>query len=807
MNTTFFQCIDRVTGFQTTGRGIEVELGTHEHEMLRVDVLCDDVIRLKISRNRVFDETPTHAVCADLVNVQAGFSVENNDKEITVRTSAMSLTVYREPFVIEARRADGSFLLQTHVDNEGRGWAYATLNDEFVVRRRCKREDAFYGLGEKTGRFNRRGRNFALWNSDVLSPSLAGGITDTSDGSLPTDPTSTEFDPYYISIPFFYHMPIQNAAMSGFFIDNSYRGRFEWVNPEEYLFHFEGGQYTEYLFAGPSMRDILASYTWLTGRISPPPLWSLGYHQCRWFAYTQEKVEALAEKMRSSEIPCDVIWLDIDHMDGYRVFTWDRKRFPTPEEMIARLRGDGFRVVTIIDPGVKYEHGYAVFDEAVQRDVLCKTEGGAIYLGQVWPGRTAFPDFVKPEARKWWGELNAKHVRSGLSGIWNDMNEPATGDIPDGAMRFDGGRAPHARYHNQYALLMAMGTVEGLLAAMPDKRTFVLSRAGSAGIQRYAANWLGDNMSRWEHLWMGIPMALGLGISGQPFVGADIGGFMENSNPELLVRWYQYGALTPFCWNHNSANQADQYPWVFGEIVEKLCKAAIDLRYRLMPYIYASFCQAAETGSPVQRPLLFDFQSDLTTREIDDEYLFGDALLVAPIYTEGCTERQVYLPAGTWHHWQTGEVFSGKQFVVAAAPMDYIPVYARGGTIIPMWPSAPKSTMDYHPTTIELHVFLPREDSVTRSFLQEDDGQSFAIREGGFWRTEFVLRKDGARVRIEATVSGKGYPEFRRERFAIVIHGGKVTNLTGVDNLHRLTADSFELIPGTADFSIEMDLT
>jgi alpha-glucosidase len=219
------------------------------------------------------------------------------------------------------------------------------------------------------------------------------------------------------------------------------------------------------------MRDILSAYTWLTGRMSPPPLWSLGYHQCRWFAYTQPKVVELAAKLRDKELPCDVIWLDIDHMDGYRVFTWDRERFPDPEGMLAGLGDDGFRVVTIVDPGVKFEPGYPVFDEAVRRDVLCRTEGGAIYLGQVWPGRTAFPDFVTAEARKWRGELNAAHVRSGLAGIWNDMNEPATGDIPDRAMRFGRGEFPHERYHNEYALLMAMGTVDGLLAAMPDKRS------------------------------------------------------------------------------------------------------------------------------------------------------------------------------------------------------------------------------------------------------------------------------------------------------------------------------------------------
>ena len=375
-----------------------------------------------------------------------------------------------------------------------------------------------------------------------------------------------------------------------------------------------------------------------------------------------------------------------------------------------------------------------MFDEAVRRDVLCRTEAGAVYLGQVWPGKTAFPDFVTPEGRRWWGELNAaKHVRSGLAGIWNDMNEPATGDIPPDAMRFGRGEFPHARYHNQYGLLMAMGTVEGLLDARPDQRTFVLSRAGSAGIQRYAANWLGDNCSRWDHLWMSIPMTLGFGVSGQPFIGADIGGFMENTNAELLVRWYQYGALTPFCRNHNCAGMTDQYPWSFGDAVEGLCRRALELRYRLLPYIYAAFLRSAETGEPVQKPLVFDFQHDRTTREIDDEYLFGDHLLVAPVYTEGCTARQVYLPPGTWYHWHTGERCVGGRYVVADTPMEFIPFYARGGAVIPMWPDAPASTMDHHPASLELHVFPPRRGRRKRfPRCTRTTAKTFAFRDGAF---------------------------------------------------------------------------
>jgi alpha-glucosidase len=796
----YFQCFRHAGTVTQSARGILMEV---EDELLRVDVLRDDVVRLKISRGRVFDETPSFAVCADLESGSPRFSVHEDGTRVELKTSALSVCIRKAPFSIDARRSDGSVIFESYEDPEGNHWAYSTINDEFIIRRKCSREDAFYGLGEKTGHLNRRGRDFTMQNLDVFDARTNAEFLEKTGPR--NDCMSTEFDPYYVTIPFFYHLPHATSDMAGFFIDNGYRAHFEFSRRDEYRIHFRGGQYTEYIFAGPQMREVLGAYTWLTGRMQPPPIWALGYHQCRWFNYTRETLERLAATQRESQIPCDVLWLDIDYMDGYRVFTWNEKAFPAVKEMLDGLRAKGFRLITIIDPGVKYDPGYSVFDQAVERDVLCKTEGGAIYQGQVWPGKTAFPDFVTEEARQWWGELNALHVQSGVAGIWNDMNEPATGAIPPDAMRFGHGQYSHERYHNQYALLMAMGTTEGLLKAMPNQRTFVLSRAGFSGIQRYSANWLGDNCSRWEHLWMSLPMALGFGVSGQPFIGADIGGFGENTNAELLVRWMQCGALVPFCRNHNEKTCREQYPWAFGEAVEDLCRRSIQLRYRLMPYLYSQFMQAAETGAPVQIPLVFEFQDDAVVRDIDDQYLLGEHLLVAPIYTQGATARQVYLPAGTWYQWHTGEKLAGKRFIVAAAPMDYIPLYARGGSVIPMWPQAPDSTMGYHPEMIELHVFIPDEDGEFQSLLHEDDGDTFAFREGAFYRTVFVMRKAGAQITLDATVSGDGYPEFARREYRVVFHGG----IRGLVRVNEATVSMEEhtiLLKNTATrFQIEVE--
>ncbi|EWT00396.1 alpha-glucosidase [Intrasporangium oryzae NRRL B-24470] len=769
MRTDHFIRFERVTAVEETRRGLLADV---HGERLRVEVVRPDVVRLQMSRGGTFDEQPTYAVCVDPFERPVAWRAESDGEAWRIVTEAMTVTLWLDPFRIDVHRADGSVVLETAADEHGRYWTYATLNDAFTMRRRCGVGDAIFGLGEKGGHLDRKGRDFTMWNTDVLNPD---GTAEFRAGLAPDDPradmTSVEFDPYYVTIPFFYHQAGPGGAMSGSFVDNGYRGSYEFSRPTEYRIGFEGGQWTEYVFAGPSMPGILEAYTWLTGRASLPPLWSLGYHQCRWHAYSQDDVERLGARHRDDGFPCDGLWLDIEHMDGFRVFTWDESRFPDPAGMLKRLSEKGFRVISIVDPGVKRDPGYWVYDEGVERDVFCRTEGGDTYIGQVWPGDTAFPDFSTEEGRAWWGELNAGHVASGLAGIWNDMNEPATGSIPAERMLFQDGHASHARFHNQYALLMAMGTHEGLRSARPDLRTFILSRAGFAGIQRYAANWMGDNQSRWDHLWLSITMGSGFGVSGQPFVGADIGGFQGNSNAELFLRWMQLGVLTPFCRNHNEIGNIDQYAWAFGEAVHDHAREAVRLRYRLMPYIYAAFVRASETGEPVQRPLVFDHQDEPAAAAAEDQYLFGRDLLVAPVTAPGVTARQVYLPVGHWYDWHTGELHEGGRYVIAPTPMDRIPVYARAGAVIPMWPEAPPSTDGHHPETIELHAFEPVTDGRRESLLVEDDGLTFAALSGAHVRTTFVVTREAGEVAIETRTEGDGYPEHRRQAFHLVAHG------------------------------------
>lgn len=806
ISTKHFLPLGAVRSVEETPRGLLLGVGD---ERFRVDVLQNELLRLKISQAKVFDEEPTLAVVDD-ATPSVSFEVHQNDTSVTISTKRLKLVIRRDPFALSAFRADGSVIFEDADDEHGTPIGYLQLNDTFVVTRRIEAHDSIFGLGQKTGAADRRGRNFTMWNTDILQPDVLDHNR-LVESEQAQHGSSTSYDPYYSSTPFFYHCrgDSDHAAMAGFFIDNSYKGRFEFEHRSYYRYQFEGGQYTEYIFAGPDMPEILRSYTALTGRMAAPPLWSLGVHQCRFHDYTQDDIRRLSVEYRERDIPCDVMWFDIGYMNGYRVFTWDPKKFSDVTGLLSELKERQFRSVAIVDPGVKLDPGYPVFEEGYAKNFFCKTEGGKLYVGQVWPGRTVFPDFSREEVRTWWGELNARHTQVGLSGIWNDMNEPATGDVAPFAMRFDydGDNHPHERFHNQYALLMAMGTHEGLLAKNPTDRPFILTRAGFAGIQRYAAQWTGDNESKWSHLDMSISMSTSMGISGQAFVGSDMPGFMGRPTAEMTVRWVQYGALTPFCRFHNTLGEPGQYPWSFGHAVEERARDAIKLRYRLLPYIYTAFIEASEQGTPVQRPLVYQYQHDRQARETDDSYLLGRDLLVAPITEPAQTSRNVYLPEGSWVDFATGKVHRGNQYVTADAPLDRVPLFARGGSIVPTWAKAPASTMGYYPELVELNLFIPAQDGEFVSELREDDGVSNAHEAGAFLHTTFVVVRAGDQIKVRATVKGDGFKEFKRQTLRLVVRGDSVGQVRINGDLRDAPGGKVDFLNRGEAFNVEMSLT
>ncbi|MCX7708830.1 MAG: DUF4968 domain-containing protein, partial [Clostridia bacterium] len=504
---------------------------------LRIRMLAQDIFRVTFTYRDQYLNIPSFAVVSE--TGETDFSLEQNLEKVIIKTKALEISIAKKNGSMIVSDAAGKVISRDM--DAGFSWSKDTIR----CKKAMKNEDHFYGLGEKTGFLDKKGRKYLNWNTDE---------------SLHTP----NKDPLYKTIPFL--ITFNENYAYGIFVDKTCKTWFDLGEESKEYFTFEVDDFEMdyYFIFGPEIKKVIQSYTELTGRMELPPLWALGYQQCRWGYYPEEMVKDLADTFRTKQIPCDVIYLDIDYMDEYRVFTWNENRFPNPEKLMEDLRAQGFRVVTIVDPGVKKDSEYDVYLEGVKKDLFCKTATGDVYHGKVWPGDAAYPDFTKEETRKWWGEKHQALIGKGISGIWNDMNEPSdfTGDDPfdrtkatvpnDIIMENDGHPRTFRRYHNAYGFNMCKATYEGFITLKPEERPFMVTRSAYAGIQRYSSVWTGDNHSWWEHLASSMPLHMNIGMSGVPFVGGDVGGFQENATPELFARWMQLGVFTPFLRAHTT---------------------------------------------------------------------------------------------------------------------------------------------------------------------------------------------------------------------------------------------------------------
>jgi alpha-glucosidase len=420
--------------------------------------------------------------------------------------------------------------------------------------------------------------------------------------------------------------------------------------------------------------------------------------------------------------------------------------------MIAKLAKQGFKVVTIVDPGVKNDPKFGVLRRGEKAGAFVRApDGKGDFLGEVWPGEARFPDFLNEAARVWWGDEQKALQDAGVAGFWNDMNEPANFARPDKTLAPDAlhatdhGPAKHVDVHNLYGMQMSRASREGALRHRPDERPFVVTRATYAGGQRYSIVWTGDNSSCWEHLADSIQMFLNLGLSGAAFCGGDVGGFLDNTTPELLVRWLQFAAFTPFFRNHSNLGTIAQEPWAFGKEAEELCRTWIGLRYQFLPYWYALVAEAHRTGTPPMRPLLWHHPNDAVAVACGDQFLLGRNVLVAPVTRQGCAARAVYLPNDVWFDFWTGERHEGGRHVLAPTPIDRIPVFIRAGSLLPL--ADTRQHLDGPAdATITLHVWPgPRSELA----WYEDDGTSRAHERGESMARTLVQTTTGRTLRIE----------------------------------------------------------
>ena len=508
------------------------------------------------------------------------------------------------------------------------------------------------------------------------------------------------------------------------------------------------------MIAGPSPRYVIERYTALVGRMPLPPRWSLGYQQCRWSYAPDTRVREIAHGFRSRSIPCDVIYLDIDYMEGYRVFTWSAKNFPEPERLVRELGADGFHVAVILDPGIKADSTYAAYKTGLAGKNFLMYPDGRVFYGDVWPGRCAFPDFSSESGRRWWGDQMEGLVRTGVRGFWNDMNEPSVFNVPTktvdmSVIHNDGGlRTPHAKNHNVYGMQMTRASYEGAIRNNPAERPFVLTRASYAGGQRYSAAWTGDNVASWEHLSLALTMCLNFGLSGQPFCGSDIGGFIGYPPGELYARWLQLGIFTPLMRSHSVINEKNKEPWEYGDAFTAINRASIQLRYRMLPYIYTVMAEASMNGMPAMRPLVVEYPTDGRFAQESSSFLFGHDLLVAPVLAPDVRAREVQFPEGTWYDLWTGEPVTGGKNLTVQAPLERIPLFVREGAIIPTQ-QVMQHTGEQPIDPLTLTVYPLRTNGSASSAYYEDDGLSFDYQKGVVFRRVHAQQRIGSRLIVD----------------------------------------------------------
>lgn len=638
----------------------------------------DGAIKLRYEASGA-EARPSWAVVGELPDVPATVDVAAR----RLCTPALRVQI-DEACRVRVTDADGRVLVEDA--------APFTVGDAARLER-VTRADRVYGLGERVGGLDRRGRAWTFWNTDAYDPAIGGWRPDQ--------------DPLYQAIPLELHF--ETGRAHGVFTDEARRMVIDLGGERDTITAAGARSLEQYVIAGPQLADVVDRYTQLTGRPAMPPRWALGFQQSRWGYPDAATVEAVAARFRSEGIPADGIWLDIQHLRGYRSFTVDDAKFPP--EMFARLRAQGFAVIAIADPGIKIDPGWDVYDDGLAGGHFLAFEGIA------WPGASRWPDFSRPETRAWWGERILETADRGIDGIWLDVNEPTTfpeggggTTIPDDVpVHGDGQPTTMAQLHNVYALLQAKATYEAL--ATRDAHPFVLSRAGYAGIQRYAAVWTGDVPSTWSGLQQTLPMLLGLGMSGVPIVGSDIGGYSGHAGAELYARWLALGSISPFARAHVTADVPGQEPWMFGDDVTGLARERLRDRAWLRPYLESLADEAARTGAPILRPLVWHFPDDPETYDLGDQAMLGPSILVAPVVAEGAAARSVYLPAGRWYELHSGAFHDGPATIAAGAPLPALPVFVRAGAIIPttdaieIYPGA-SSTFTLHEdagrTTIEL---------------------------------------------------------------------------------------------------------
>ena len=700
-----------------------------ENKVGEVNFIDDGIAQFKEKDTSIFAFNPLDLISP--LEIEVSFS-----NDILKASTGRYTYLIKEDFLIDIKKdnklisssSNETLQKRTILNKELQEQEGHEVNEDenylFSIQKVISNEDYIYGLGDKSGFLNKLGYEYEMYNTDNPAPQVEC------------------FKALYKSIPFY--IVFNPSYQYGFFFDNTYKQHYDVgkTNPHIIKTSFKNGYFNYYFIGGDSLKEVVENYTFITGRMDLPQIWSLGNQQSRWSYMTENEVLEVAHKFRELDIPCDTLYLDIDYMDHYKVFTTNKETFPHFKEMVDELTAMNFKLVTIIDPGVKKESGYEVYENLIKNDLVA-TLNNETYYNEVWPGVSVYPSFIDPKTQDFWAEQIKFLVSLGVRGIWNDMNEPASfkGPLPDTVeFKMNDKIYYHDEVHNIYAHYMNKATYEGL-KKFDKRRPYIITRAGFSGTQRYATTWTGDQHSIYPHLQMMIPILLNLGMSGFPFAGTDIGGFCSDTTKELLIRFVEAGIFTPMFRNHSAMNTTRQEPWAFDNETLNIYRKMMKTRYEFIPYMYDLCFEASNTGLPIIRPLVMEFPNDKNTYEINDEYMLGSNVLVSPVLEQGARYKLVYLPEGKWFNYFTNEIYEGGYHAIKCA-LDEVIIFIKEGSIIPQYEE--RNYIDPHTDTLILRIYPGCGNYVH----YQDNGEDYKFEHGEYNMYEIIHDDNFLRISL-----------------------------------------------------------
>jgi alpha-glucosidase len=650
-------------------------------------------------------------------------SVNDESTSYEIYTSKLRVRLNKNPMQLQIfdkwqKLIFSDFKEIGHVSDSTAKKAYKTL----------RKDEQFFGLGEKTGPLNRRGREYKMWNSD--KPCY-----------------STTEDPLYKSIPFF-----MSSYRYGIFLDNTYKTEFDFgtKSDEYYSFEVPNGEFVYYFIFGKDYKEILEQYIALTGKPIMPPKWAMGFSQCRGFYTKETQALEIATEFRKRRIPCDIIYQDIGWTQWLQDFEWKKGNYTSPQAMLSKLKEQGFKMILSQDPVIS-QVNKKQWEEADKLNYFVKDvrTGKSYDMPWPWGGNCGVVDFSVPEVADWWGEYQQKPLYDGVRGFWTDMGEPAWSNEEDlDRLNMKHHIGMHDEIHNVYGLTWDKVVKEQFEKRNPNKRVFQMTRAAYAGLQRYTFGWTGDSgngndvLEGWGQLQNQVAVGISAGLGGIPFWTTDISGYCGDitdypAMAELYTRWMQFGIFNPLSRAHHEGDNAAE-PWMFGEVAEKNSKFAIELKYQLFPYLYTYARKAHDTGLPITRGLFMEYPNDEEAVKIEDQFLFGEEILVAPVLKKGERVKCVYLPEGEWIDFNDKKtVYLGGQKIAYRAPLNVIPIFVKKGSIIPQMPVMQyiHEKKDY---PLFIHIFPNYENESTTFELYEDEGENLDYLKNIYSKTKFT---------------------------------------------------------------------